>query len=64
MLNFIIYEDEKKYREKYISIILKIVVSMKIAYRIIEIEKLRQYFSEDLQPDFIRILEILNIKEQ
>lgn len=39
MLNFIIYEDEKKYREKYISIILKIVVSMKIAYRIIEIEK-------------------------
>ena len=25
---------------------------------IIEIENLRQYFSEDLQPDFIRILEI------
>lgn len=39
MVNFIIYEDEKKYREKYISIILKIVGSMKIAYRIIEISK-------------------------
>ena len=30
---------------------------------IIEIEKLRQYFSEDLQPDFIRILEILKDKK-
>jgi len=39
MINFIIYEDEKKFREKYISIILKIVGSMKIAYRIIEIDK-------------------------
>lgn len=39
MVNFIIYEDEKKYREKYISIILKIVGSMKIAYRIVEISK-------------------------
>lgn len=39
MVNFIIYEDEKKYREKYISIILKIVGSMKIAYRIIEFDK-------------------------
>lgn len=39
MINFIIYEDEKKYREKYISIILKIIGSMKVAYRIIEIDK-------------------------
>ncbi len=39
MINFIIYEDEKKFREKYISIILKIVGSMKIAYRIIEFDK-------------------------
>ena len=39
MINFIIYEDEKKFREKYVSIILKIVGSMKIAYRIIEIDK-------------------------
>ena len=30
---------------------------------IIEIENLRQYFSEDLQPDFIRILEILKDKK-
>ena len=30
---------------------------------IIEIEKFRQYFSEDLQPDFIRILEILKDKK-
>lgn len=28
-----------------------------------EIEKLRQDFSEDLQPDFIRILEILKDKK-
>lgn len=39
MINFIIYEDEKKFREKYISIILKIIGSMKVAYRIIEIDK-------------------------
>ena len=31
MVNFIIYEDEKKFREKYISIILKIIGGMKIA---------------------------------
>lgn len=30
---------------------------------IIEIENLRQYFSEDLQPDFIGILEILKDKK-
>lgn len=30
---------------------------------ITEIENLRQYFSEDLQPDFIRILEILKDKK-
>ena len=39
MINFIIYEDEKKFREKYISIILRIVGSMKVAYRIIEFDK-------------------------
>lgn len=39
MINFIIYEDEKKFREKYISIALKIIGGMKIAYRIIEIDK-------------------------
>lgn len=30
---------------------------------IIAVENLRQYFSEDLQPDFIRILEILKNKK-
>lgn len=30
---------------------------------IIEIENLREYFSEDLQPDFIIILEILKDKK-
>lgn len=39
MINFIIYEDEKKYREKYISIILKIIVGMKSAYQILEFDK-------------------------
>lgn len=39
MINFIIYEDEKKFRDNYISIILKLVGNMKIAYRIIEFSK-------------------------
>lgn len=38
MIYFIVYEDEKKFREKYISIILKLVVNMKIAYKIMEID--------------------------
>lgn len=39
MINFVIYEDEKKFREKYISIILKLIGGMKVAYRIHEFEK-------------------------
>lgn len=39
MINFIIYEDEKKFREKYISIILKLIGGMKVAYRILEFDK-------------------------
>ena len=39
MINFIIYEDDKKYRELYISIILKVIGSMQYAYKITEIEK-------------------------
>lgn len=38
MINFIIYEDEKKFREKYISVILKLIGGMKTAYRIIELD--------------------------
>lgn len=30
---------------------------------IVEIENIRQYFSEDLQPEFIRVLEILKDKK-
>ena len=39
MINFIIYEDDKKFRETYIYSILKIIGSMKIAYKIVEIDK-------------------------
>lgn len=39
MINFIIYEDEKKFREKYISTILKLMGGLKAAYKIIELEK-------------------------
>ena len=39
MLNFIIYEDEKKFREKYISVILRLLGSKKIAHKIIEYDK-------------------------
>lgn len=39
MINFIIYEDEKKYRELYVSIILKVIGSLQYAYKIIEIDK-------------------------
>ena len=39
MINFIIYEDEKKYRELYISIILKVIGSLQYAYKIIEIDR-------------------------
>lgn len=42
MINFIIYEDEKKFREKYISIILKLIGGMKVAYRIHEFDKYDQ----------------------
>ena len=39
MINFIIYEDDKKYRELYVSIILKVIGSMQYAYKIVEIDK-------------------------
>lgn len=39
MLNFVIYEDEKKYRDKYISVILKMIGKTKIAYKIIELDR-------------------------
>lgn len=39
MINFIIYEDEKVFRDKYISTILKTIGNTKIAYKIIELSK-------------------------
>lgn len=39
MINIIIYEDEKKYREKYISTVLKVIGKTHYAYKIIEIDK-------------------------
>ena len=39
MINFIIYEDQKEFREIYISAILKIIGSKNNAYKIIEIDK-------------------------
>lgn len=39
MLNFIVYEDEEKFREKYHYIILKFIGNSNIAYKIIDIPK-------------------------
>ena len=61
MINFIIYEDEKKFREKYISIILKLIGGMKIAYRIVEIDhydKKTMPLLKDLVGKKIYILDI------
>lgn len=49
MINFIIYEDEKKFRDLYISIILKLVGSMKVAYQIIEIPRYTQDTLDKIQ---------------
>lgn len=48
------YEEQQEEIEKK-----KIIINDTI----IAVENLRQYFSEDLQPDFIRILEILKDKK-
>ena len=39
MVNFIIYEDNQKFRELYISVILKIIGKTNLAYEITEIDK-------------------------
>ena len=39
MINFILYEGDKKYRDLYISTILKIVGNRNLAYEIVEIDK-------------------------
>lgn len=62
MINFIIYEDEKKYREKYISIILKTIGSKKSAYRIIEIDKYDKSISKKLKDLVGKKIYILDIE--
>ena len=39
MFNFIVYEDEEKFREKYHYIILKFIGDSNLAYKIIDISK-------------------------
>lgn len=64
-------ENEKSYlqgfkdsEEKYSTVIADNMKKDEIINKAInEIESLREYFSEDLQPDFIRILEILKDKK-
>lgn len=55
---------ENKHEEIYEDLVQEIEKKDNIINNsIIEIEKLRQYFSEDLQVEFIRILEILRDKK-
>lgn len=46
MLNFIIYEDEEKFRDKYFSIIDRFIGDSNLAYEIIE---LKQYSPEEIK---------------
>ena len=46
MFNFIIYEDEEKFREKYHLTILKFIGDSNIAYQIIDISK---YSKEEIE---------------
>lgn len=62
MINFIIYEDEKKFREKYISIILKIIGGMKLAYRILEFDKYEASTFEKLKKITGKKIYILDIE--
>jgi len=39
MINYILYEDDKRYREKYISVIKETIGVEKDKYQIIEIDK-------------------------
>lgn len=62
MINFIIYEDEKKFREKYISIILKLIGGMKLAYRIHEFEKYDQTVISKLKKITGKKIYVLDIE--
>ena len=62
MINFIVYEDEKKYREKYLTIILKLIVNMKVAYRIIEINKYEKNTLSDIKKLVGKKIFILDIE--
>ena len=45
MINIIMYEDEKKYRQRYIDVILKVFGKTNYAYKIIEIDKYDKNFN-------------------
>ncbi len=38
MIEFVIYEDEKQFRKRYVSVISKILANKKLAYKITELE--------------------------
>lgn len=61
MFNFIVYEDEEKFREKYHYIILKFIGDSNLAYKIIDISKYTKEEAErikNLSGNNIYILDI------
>lgn len=61
MFNFIVYEDEEKFREKYHYIILKFIGDSNLAYKIIDISKYTKQEAErikNLSGNNIYILDI------
>ena len=49
MLNFIIYEDEEKFRDKYFSVIDKFIGTSKLAYDVIEIKEYQEEIIEQIE---------------
>ena len=62
MVNFVIYEDEKKFREMYISIILKFIGNSKIAYKITEIDKYKKESIDKIKKSIGKKIYILDIE--
>lgn len=61
MFNFIVYEDEEKFREKYHFIILKFIGNSNLAYQIVDISKYTKEEAErikNLSGNNIYILDI------
>lgn len=62
MINFIIYEDERKFREEYVSTILKVVGGKNFAYKIHEIEKYEKNTIEKINKIIGKKIFILDIE--